>query len=173
MKPAAASLHLSYAFAQRAAVLAALWWALTEGRAAAWPIGVPVIVAAALASLALQGRRPWPMRPLAALRSLAWFGRRSLVAGFDVALRAMRPHPALAPGFVVLGSRLREPAARVLLANALSLLPGTLSVELRGARLELHLLDRTAPIEREMRELEARIAQLFGAVLEPDAGGGA
>jgi multicomponent Na+:H+ antiporter subunit E len=48
----------------------------------------------------------------------------------------------------------------------LSLVPGTLSVELRGGELELHLLDRAAPIERELRELEAHIAAALGLRLE-------
>lgn len=168
MTPGTGRLRQSYAFVQRAALLAALWWALAEGRAESWWIGVPAIAAGALASLALQGSRPWPMRPLAVLRSLAWFARRSLLAGFDVALRALRARPGLAPGFLVLRSRLRDPAACVLLANALSLLPGTLSVELSGERLELHVLDRAAPVERQMRELEARIADLLGVALEQD-----
>lgn len=98
----------------------------------------------------------------AALRALAWFGWRSLLAGWTVALRALRPRPDLAPGFITLRPRLRDPAARVLLANALSLMPGTLSVELRGDDLELHLLDCTAPIEPELRALEARIAAMLG-----------
>ncbi|HUG76772.1 MAG TPA: Na+/H+ antiporter subunit E [Burkholderiales bacterium] len=158
--------RLLHALVQRIAVFAALWWALAEGRAEAWLVGAPVIAAAVGASLVLQGKAPWRLRPLAALRSLAWFARRSLVAGVDVALRALRPHPGLAPGFVTVRPRLADPAARVLLADALSLVPGTLSVELREDGLELHVLDRAAPTEREVRELEAHIAAALGLRLE-------
>lgn len=163
--------RLWYAIAQRAALLAALWWALTEGNAQAWLVGAPAIGAAILASFFLQGRAPWRVRPLAGLRTMAWFAGRSLAAGFDVALRALRPRPGLAPGFVAVRSRLGDPAARVLLADALSLVPGTLSVALRGAELELHVLDRAAPIEREVRELEARIAAFLGVALEREGRG--
>jgi multicomponent Na+:H+ antiporter subunit E len=166
MTPGAARIRTSYALAQRAALLAALWWALTDGRTDAWLVGAPAIAAAALASLVLHGAAPWRLRPLALLRTLGWFLGRSVLAGTDVALRALRPRADIAPGFVVLRTRLAEPAERVLLANALSLLPGTLSVELRGERLELHVLDRAAPVERDMRRLEERIAALTGAVLE-------
>lgn len=158
--------RLVTALLQRAALFAVLWWALAEGRAGAWLVGVPVVAAAAAASLVLQGSEPWRLRPLAALRSLAWFARRSLLAGVDVALRALRPRPGLAPGFVTVRPRLADPAARVLLADALSLVPGTLSVELRGEELELHVLDLAAPTEREVRELEAHIAAALGLRLE-------
>ena len=64
--------------------------------------------------------------------------------------------------------RLADPSARVLLADALSLVPGTLSVELREDELELHVLDLAAPTEREVRELEAHIAAALG--LPPGSG---
>jgi multicomponent Na+:H+ antiporter subunit E len=154
------------AFAQRAALMAVLWWAIAEARPGAWLIGLPLIAAAALASLALQGAGPWRLRPLDAARSAAWFLRRSLAAGFNVALLALRPRPRLAPGFVTIRSRLRDPDARVLLAGAMSLVPGTLCAGLRDGELELHLLDRTAPVEREVREMEARIAAALGLPLD-------
>ncbi len=162
MKAASRRIDLALAVVQRAALLAALWWALTGGGVQAWLVGAPLVTAGVAASLALQGAEPWRLQPLAALRALAWFGWHSLLAGWTVALRALRPRPDLAPGFITLRPRLRDPAARVLLANALSLMPGTLSVELRGDDLELHLLDCTAPIEPELRALEARIAAMLG-----------
>ena len=150
------------AFVQRAALLAVLWWAVAEGAHDSWPFAAPVVLVAAAASVRLQGARPWRLRPLAAARMAAWFLRRSLVAGTDVALRALGRRPCLAPAFVTLHTRLERAPARVLLANALSLVPGTLSTALDGAELHLHLLDRSAPVEQELRELEAHIAALFG-----------
>jgi multicomponent Na+:H+ antiporter subunit E len=155
------------AFAQRAAFFAAVWWALVEGRLDSWLFAVPVIAAAALASAALQPR-PWQLRPVRAFGLLAWFLRRALVAGFDVALRALRTQPRLAPGFVWLRLRLPHSGSRVLLADALSLLPGTLSADLRGQELELHVLDCSAPVERDVRELELRIAAALRLELEHD-----
>jgi multicomponent Na+:H+ antiporter subunit E len=157
--------HLS-AFAWRATAAAALWWIVAEGRAEAWVFGVPLVAGAALTSLWLRGPRPWRPRAGAALGSLGWFLRRSLFAGLDVALRALKPTIALAPGFVALRTRLREPGARVLLADSLSLLPGTLCAELRGAELTVHVLDVAGPIERDVREIEERIAALLGVELD-------
>lgn len=150
------------AIAQRVALMAVLWWAITQGRAESWLFGAPIIVAAALASLALQGRQRWRLRPLAAARILPWFLARSLAAGVDVALRVLRPQPRIAPAFVVVRTRLTDPGARVLLADSMSLLPGTLSAGLRGDALELHVLDRAAPVADEVRAIETRIAELLG-----------
>jgi multicomponent Na+:H+ antiporter subunit E len=153
---------IAIAIAQRATLMALLWWAITQGRTESWLFGAPVIVAAVAASIALQGRQRWRLRPLAAARILPWFLARSLLAGVDVALRVLRPQPRIAPAFVVVRTRLTDPGARVLLADSMSLLPGTLSAGLRGDALELHVLDRAAPAVREVRAIETRIAELLG-----------
>jgi multicomponent Na+:H+ antiporter subunit E len=152
------------ALAQRAALMALLWWAIVEGRPEAWLFGVPVIGAAAAASVRLRAG-PWRIRALPALGALGWFLRRALAAGLDVALRALSPRPRLAPGFVSVRLRLRDAGAQVLLADALSLLPGTLSAVLRENELELHVLDRGAAVERDLREMEARIAAALAVEL--------
>jgi multicomponent Na+:H+ antiporter subunit E len=151
------------AFVQRSGLLAALWWVIAEGQA--WWFGAPLVAAAAAASVTLQGARVWRPRPLAALALAAWFIRRSLVAGIDIALRAVSPRPRIAPGFVTLSTRLATPAARVLLVDALSLVPGTLSTELSGSELCVHVIDRDMPIEIDLRALEAHIGALFGEKL--------
>ncbi len=112
MKVASRRIDLALAVVQRAALLAALWWALTGGGVQAWLVGAPLVTAGVAASLALQGAEPWRLQPLAALRALAWFGWRSLLAGWTVALRALRPRSDLAPGFITVRPRLRDPAAR-------------------------------------------------------------
>lgn len=153
------------ALATRAALAAVVWAILVEGRADAWLFGLPVVIAATLASLWLRPPEPLRLRPAASLRALVWFLGRSLVAGVDVAARALRPRMPLAPGFMTIRTRLKDPAARVLLADALTLLPGTLSAGLQDEAIELHVLDRGAPIEQNVRELEGRIAESFGESL--------
>jgi multicomponent Na+:H+ antiporter subunit E len=153
-------------FAVRAAAAAAAWLVLVEGRDDAWLLGVPVVLAAAWVSLALRPPAPGPLRLVASLRAFGWFLRRSLVAGADVAGRALRPRLALAPGYFAFRTRLRHPAARVLLADSLSLLPGTLCARLEGDAIELHVLDREGDVEADVRAMEARIAAAFGDLPE-------
>jgi multicomponent Na+:H+ antiporter subunit E len=47
----------------------------------------------------------------------------------------------------------------------MSLLPGTLSTELRDDCLCLHVLDARLPVEADLRQVEIRVADLFGVSL--------
>ncbi|HSJ47834.1 MAG TPA: Na+/H+ antiporter subunit E [Gammaproteobacteria bacterium] len=142
-----------------------LWWVITEG-AGGWALGLPVIALAVGSSYLLQPRRQLHLRPLGVLRFTGFFLVQSLRAGLDVALRALRPHMQLAPA--LLEYRLQLPAgpARVFLADTMSLLPGTLSTELRGDCLCLHVLDARQSIEADLRHVEVRVADLFGLTLQ-------
>jgi multicomponent Na+:H+ antiporter subunit E len=155
-----------WAAASHAAVLAALWWALTGGAAGSWVVGVPVVILATLASQALWRRRTGWLSPLALLHFAVYFLRESLRGGLDVGRRALAPSLPLRPGLVTLRSRIPPGPAEVFLVNCLSLLPGTLSVDLRGAVLTLHVLDQDMPVETETRELESHIAAIFRLPLE-------
>ena len=148
--------------------MALLWWIMVEGRPGSWGVGVPVALAAALvAALVFPPPRRWP-RPLPLLGFAAFFAVQSLRGGWDVARRALSPAMPLAPGFAEVRTSLPEGAARVLLADVISLLPGTLSVDLRGDLIQLHGLVLGPGLEAEVRDLERRVAALYGA---PDRGG--
>jgi len=51
------------------------------------------------------------------------------------------------------------------MANTVSLLPGTLSVELDEEILRVHVLDETGAINEELNLLENRLANIFGLEL--------
>ncbi len=140
-----------------------LWWALTEGDPYNWWFGLIMVVVATLASSAMQPAVRW--RPLGLLRFIPFFIRQSVLGGVDVARRAFSPEMPNDPGFVEFQVRLPVGPSRVLLANTMSLLPGTVSVELRDTSLRLHALDRSMPIERTLRTGEAHIAAIFGVEL--------
>lgn len=150
--------------------LALTWWVMVEGRPGSWGVGVPVMLAAAVvAALVVPPFRRWPS-PLALLGFLGFFAVQSLRGGWDVARRALSPAMPLAPGFAEVRTSLPEGAARVLLADVISLLPGTLSVDLRGDLIEIHGLDLGPGLEAEVRDLERRVAALAGT---PGRGGAA
>ncbi len=139
------------------------WWVMVEGRPGSWGVGAPVALAAAVvAALVVPPPRRWP-NPLALLGFAAFFAVQSLRGGWDVALRALSPAMPLSPGFAELRTTLPEGAARVLLADVISLLPGTLTVELEGDLIRLHGLDLGPGLEAGVRELERRVAALHGA----------
>ena len=150
----------------RAALLALLWWALTEGRAAA--AFASVVIALALATtyaLTPPGTHRLSIRGL--LRFVPFFVIASLRGGVDVARRALDPRMPLAPAMLEFPLRLRDERERVLLAGVLSLVPGTVSVALEADCIRLHVLDHRMPIEDTVRRAEARIAAIYGRRLAP------
>lgn len=143
-----------------AAFFAAVWWVLTEGEPA-WGVGVPVVLIASVAAWGLRFPGRVRLSLAGAFRFVPYFVWQSLRGGVDVARRALDPRLPLDPALLVYRLRLPPGPARVFLADIVSLLPGTLSAELAGDRLRLHVLDR-APAPAAVRALEARVADLFG-----------
>jgi multicomponent Na+:H+ antiporter subunit E len=59
----------------------------------------------------------------------------------------------------------------VILANIVSLLPGTLSATLDGQALKIHVLDSRGDFMTELKALEQRVARMCGALLATSHGG--
>ncbi len=149
--------------ALRALGFALLWWILATGRFDAWWLGALGVAAATWASVKLLPPGGRSVRALPLLRFLGFFAWNSLHGGAQVACMALRPRPDLAPALLDLDVALPPGTPRVLMLNALGLMPGTLGVGLDEARLRLHVLDARLPVAAEARVLEAHIARLFGA----------
>jgi multicomponent Na+:H+ antiporter subunit E len=143
----------------------AVWLILAGLDPGAWVIGVPTIVLATWASVRL---RPPPvagrLSALAALRFAPYFLWQSLRGGLDVAWRVLRLRPRVTPGTRSYPLRIASPAGQVLFINTLSLLPGSLGADIQGDRLTVHALDVSdlQTLDREIEQLEVRIARLFG-----------
>jgi multicomponent Na+:H+ antiporter subunit E len=155
---------------RRLVLFSVLWWILTGGAADSWLIGAPIVVLAAWLSLTLWAEAP--LSPVGLLRFVPWFAYQSLVGATDVALRAFQPRMPLRPGIVRQPLRLPQGASRVTLANVVSMLAGTLSADIDGDELVIHALDTGRDMEAMVRDLEPRIAAVFGLSLEDDGGGG-
>lgn len=158
-----------YAPLVRAAVIrlllfVVLWVVLTEGRAHGWGVASLAIGSATIASLSLRGPEPrWSIRGL--LRFIPFFLLQSVRGGVDVALRAFHPALPIDPGVEEFRSRLPTARQRAALAAVIGLFPGTLAVRLDGERLSVHSLNRRLPVGDAVREVEARLANLFRAEL--------
>lgn len=149
-------------FGGRFLTVLALWWVLAEGDAAALAAGSMVAALAAAVSVRTFPRGRHRLRWRAVPAFALYFIGRSIVAGVDVARRLLAPSLPIVPAVIPVPLELPDGAPRWLLANTLSLLPGTLSVELHGDRLELHCLDRNADVAGAVHLAEARVAGLFG-----------
>lgn len=148
------------AWVRRILLFAALWWVLTGGVADSWLIGAPVVLACSWLSLLLWTDTPFS--PIGLARFLPWFAYQSLVGATDVALRAFNPRLPLHPGLVKHRLRLPSGASRVTLANVVSMLPGTLSADLVDEELVIHTIEVGKDMHAMVRDLEPRIAGLFG-----------
>ena len=146
--------------------LAALWWVIAGGAPASWIVGGPAVLAAAWAVGRLGTGTGIRLSMAGLLRFLPFFIGESLRGGVDVALRTLAPRLRVTPGFLRYRTRLCAPAARVFLANCVSLLPGTLAAELEGDWLTIHALSTEADNEAELRRLERAVARLFSQDLE-------
>ncbi|MFN4342047.1 MAG: Na+/H+ antiporter subunit E [Azonexus sp.] len=147
---------------RRALLFAGLWWVLAEGRHDGWLLGSVAVMAATWASLRLAPAGPMPLRLAGLFGFLRFFIVNSVRGGIQVAGMALRGKAALQPGLVELAVGLPAGGARVLLINTLSLMPGTVGVDMDETMLRLHVLDERLPVIDEARALETAIGRLFG-----------
>lgn len=151
----------------RGGLLTAAWIVLTGASLAYWGLAALIIVAATATSLGVMPPGAWRWTALGLARFIPFFVHQSVRGGFDVSRRALRLRMPLDPGFVEYRLRLPAGPARVFFANSVSLQPGTASVGIEGEVLTVHALDLGMPVEESLRDLEARVAGLFGVELTP------
>jgi multicomponent Na+:H+ antiporter subunit E len=168
------------AAAARAAVLALLWLALTEAQADALAFGAGTVALATLASMGLrpmpprrpraeappdEGSRALHPRPIGLLWLVLYFLVGSLRGGIDVARRALAPRLVLFPTVVVYQSHLTPGLAQNLFAGCISLMPGTLGIELDGRDIRVHVLSERKESMMGLVQLERRVAFALGLPL--------
>ncbi|KPQ29236.1 MAG: multicomponent Na+:H+ antiporter subunit E [Marinobacter excellens HL-55] len=167
MPPAPVSPLITVVF--RGTVLFVAWWALTLGESSGLAFGAVVSALVAVVSLRLFPASGFSVRPAGLMLFLGYFLSRSVVAGVDVARRLLSPALPVQPGEITLTLNLPEGSPRWLLANTLSLMPGTLSILLEGNRLTLHCLDIRDRVERDVRETERQVGRVFGLAVDDSA----
>ncbi|ETW97993.1 MAG: hypothetical protein ETSY1_20595 [Candidatus Entotheonella factor] len=153
----------------RAGWFALLWWIVTKGEPGSWVVGLPAVVTATWLSVTLLPEQAWRWRILGAVRLLGYFLWQSIIGGLDVAWRALHPRLPMSPGLYTYPLRLAPGPAQTLLANIVSLLPGTLSAALQENQLTLHVVDTSQPILAQTQRLEAMVASLFDMSLSSEA----
>jgi multicomponent Na+:H+ antiporter subunit E len=145
----------------RASFFVLLWWALTGGPVASWKVGIPVVLAATAMSSLMLPSLSWSLKGLVSFA--AFFVWQSLRGGADVALRAIDPRLPIAPKLIEFPLRLPPGLPRVMFVNIASLLPGTLSADLIGNVLKVHVLDGDSDHRAELETLERRVLQMTRA----------
>lgn len=142
-----------------------VFWVIMAGCEPA-DLVIGVIAAVIATAISLQLLPPCGLRiaPLALARLVARFLRQSLVAGFDVAFRALHPRLPLRPGFIRYRTQLEPGPMRDAFCTMTSLLPGTLPAGSDDEDvLLIHCLDVDAPVAEQLALEERLFTQAFGA----------
>lgn len=148
----------------RFGLLAIFWLVLDGAKLAGLLIGLPTAFLAAWASVKLLPPGNEKLRP-GALVALIWHTlRESVVAGWDVAVRAFHPRLPLRTGFVKVPCGISQGPERDLLLAISGLMPGSLPVEDAKGEIVLHCLDTDQPVAEQMAEQETRLRRALGGV---------
>jgi multicomponent Na+:H+ antiporter subunit E len=148
----------------RAAAFLALWVTLAGIDPGDLPAVILAVGGATWASLRLLPPGAWRLRP-AALAGLALrFLRQSVVAGADVAGRALHPRLRVRPGLVTYRPDLPAGPARDAFCVLTSLVPGTVPAGANeSGALVVHCLDVGQPVGAQLGAEEAMLARALGA----------
>jgi multicomponent Na+:H+ antiporter subunit E len=161
-----------------------LWGEASVGNLVAG-LALGVLVVAAFPPAEEQGRG---IRPLAVLSFGWWFAKALVVANLQVAAQIVRPRLALEEGIVAVPLRSSSPVVATFVANAITLTPGTLTVDIRPAEfgvdehdagrepvgtpvLFVHCLVTGDPedVRADGLELEERVVRAFGTAADREA----
>lgn len=155
-------------------VILALFWFILSGR-----IGVQYVVFMLISVgivLALNPERPFgaPGRAevpsaagrvragIAFVRFLAWLVWKVIGANIDVAVRILHPRLPIRPQLMRFRTGLRNEVAQVLMANSITLTPGTVTIDLKDGEFLVHSLHPATTGAILSGELERAIAPIFG-----------
>jgi len=145
----------------RVLLFSLLWWALTDGTAGSWWIGAPAVAGAVIISVILVPPLGLVWREV--MGFVPFFLWHSLKGGADVARRAFHPRMPVAPELIEYPLRLPPGLSQVAMINITSLLPGTLSAEIEGQVLKVHVLDRRGDYLDGLNALEQRVGRMLGS----------
>ena len=118
--------------------------------------------------VARPGRWLDPRRWLWSVAFVAVFLWEVLLANLDVAYRILHPRMPIRPGIVKVRTALESATARSVLANAITLTPGTLTVELvDGGELYVHWLNvRSTDAEQASERIVGRFERILRRIVE-------
>jgi multicomponent Na+:H+ antiporter subunit E len=172
--PAASALRsahwLRFGLGLQLAALAGVWLALAGPEIGSWLVGAPAVLAALWIARRESGGGVAGWSVWGFVQFLPYFLWELFWGGIDVARRVMGRRVDVEPGYHSYRLALDRPSARVFFLYVVSLLPGTLSADIDGDRLLVHMLDRRQDPSRELARLERRVAAVFGERLAEPGG---
>jgi len=139
-----------------------VFWVFLNGSIALSTLAVGVIVAAAIVLFFpgtlsfLSGHRLTADALIATVLYVGYFLKELVKANLQLARIVLSPSLPINPAIVRVRTKLTNPVGRLLLANSITLTPGTLSVEIKGDSLYIHWVDaKTTDTEAATQEIVA------------------
>ena len=121
-----------------------LFWLMLQGSLASDVLIVGSLVSFAIALLYRDGLsfftefRATPQAFIAGFRYYGYFFKELVISNFKLAAIVVSPSLPINPGIVKVRTKLKSRMGRLMLANSITLTPGTLTVELEGEWIYVH-----------------------------------
>jgi len=97
--------------------------------------------------------------PFSLILYLLEFYKSLLISNFDMARRVITPSLPINPGIVTVKTQLQSDLGKMLLANSITLTPGTLSVDVSGDEILVHWID--CPSDFDTKRASEAVASRF------------
>jgi len=150
-----------------------LFWILLNGSVAPGTVLVGLAVAAVIALAfrdtmsVLSGHKLTPQALIATVFYVGFFLKELVKANLQMAAIVLNPRLPIEPAIVATQVKLTHPVAWLLLANSITLTPGTLSVEYKGDTLYVHwVVARGTDRETATREIVAGFERYLEAMYD-------
>ncbi|WP_037335429.1 Na+/H+ antiporter subunit E [Salinisphaera hydrothermalis] len=89
-----------------------------------------------------------------------WLGLQIVRSNVDVATRLLRGRAAISPRTVIIDTRTHDPLGQAILANSITLTPGTVTVGLEDNEAIVHALTEDGAADIEAGTMARRVARL-------------
>lgn len=108
-----------------------------------------------------------PRRLLWAILYIPYLIYYIILANFDVAYRVLNPDLPITPGIIKVKTTLKSEMAKTILANSITLTPGTLTVEIDGDNYYIHWINiSTEDPERQKQIIIDRFERMLRRIFE-------
>ena len=86
-------------------------------------------------------------------------------ANFDVAYRVIHPKMPIKPGVVIIKTSLKQDMAKLMLANSITLTPGTFTLDIKGDKLLIHwIYVRSEDMEESTKNIGERFEKYLKVI---------
>ncbi len=105
---------------------------------------------------------PFRFRPFAYMKYLVVFIKNLILSNIDVAKRVIDPKLPINPGIVAIKTDIKRDYKKLVLANSITLTPGTITLDVQDDILFIHWIDVTT---KDIKEASEEIAGDFEKAL--------